>query len=154
MMLINLLIFFKPSIICLGLREWLVYCFNAFFEATKSYEKPRFTDIYENTDKGRYLTTANEHIAKGNTPTAKKYETKDEDFDEEGIENPYGDMYINEETISDIQIRDLGQVIKDKRRNEDDGFKREYAVSFMYSVTVTQTVNTSLRVISFLGVFE
>ena len=100
-----------------------------FSEATKSYEKQRFTDIYENTDKGRYLSTAHENTAKGNAPAAKKYETKDEDFDEEGIENPYGDLYINEETISDISIRDLGQVIKDKRRNEDDGFKREYAVS-------------------------
>ena len=125
-----------------------------FSEATKSYEKQRFTDIYENTEKGRYLSTAHENTAKGNAPVAKKYETKDEDFDEEGIENPYGDLYINEETISDVQIRDLGQVIKDKRRNEDDGFKREYAVSFMYSVTVTQIVNPSLRIISFLGVFE
>nr|XP_022306912.1 receptor-type tyrosine-protein phosphatase T-like [Crassostrea virginica] len=96
--------------------------------ANNSYEKQRFTDIYENTEKGRYLSTAHEKTAKGNAPAAKKYETKDEDFDEEGIENPYGDLYINEETISDVQIRDLGQVIKDKRRNEDDGFKREYAM--------------------------
>lgn len=125
-----------------------------FSEATKSHEKPRFTDIYENTEKGRYHTPANENTVKWNAPAAKKYETKDEDFDEEGIENPYGDLYINEETISDVQIRDLGQVIKDKRRNEDDGFKREYAVSFMYSITVTQTQNPSLRIISFLGVFE
>ena len=129
------------------------YFFVYNYKANNSYEKQRFTDIYENTEKGRYLTTANEKTAKGNAPAAKKYETKDEDFDEEGIENPYGDLYINEETISDISIRDLGQVIKDKRRKEDDGFKREYAVSFMYSVTVTQIVNPSLRIISFLGVF-
>ena len=79
-----------------------------------------------------------------NTTAAKKYETRDEDFDEEGIENPYGDMYINEETISDISIRDLGQVIKDKRRSEDDGFKREYAVSVVFSVRLIQNVNQRL----------
>lgn len=123
--------FFFQSLHHLSRFTWLANIrFKCIFsEATKSYEKPRFTDIYENTDKGRYLTTANDKTAMANTTAAKKYETRDEDFDEEGIENPYGDMYINEETISDISIRDLGNVIREKRRNEDDGFKREYAVS-------------------------
>ena len=66
---------------------------------------------------------------RGTALAAGRYETRDEDFDEEGIENPYGDMYINEETTSDTLIRELDQVIKDKRRNENEGFKREYAVS-------------------------
>ena len=72
-----------------------------------------------------------------NTAAAKRYETRTTDFDEEGIENPYGDMYINEENIPDFSIRELEQVIRDKRLNDNEGFKREYAVSehlFMYSV--------------------
>ena len=75
------------------------------------------------------MSTEIETTARRNIPTAKRYETTNDEFDEEGIENPYGDMYINEETVPDFSIRELGQVISDKRRNEDDGFKREYAVS-------------------------
>lgn len=75
------------------------------------------------------MSTAIGTTVRRNIPAAKRYETTNEEFDEEGIENPYGDMYINEEPVPDFSIRELGQVISDKRRNEDDGFKREYAVS-------------------------
>ena len=94
-----------------------------------SYENQGIRDNCENANRRSNISPANEKTARGITMTAGRYETRDEDFDEEGIENPYGDMYINEEITSDISIRELDQVINDKRRNEDEGFKREYAVS-------------------------
>ena len=99
------------------------------YKANVSYENQGFRNIYENTNRRSSISIASEKTAEGITLAAGKYETRDEDFDEEGIENPYGDMYINEETTSDISIRELDQVIKDKSRNENEGFKREYAVS-------------------------
>ena len=105
----------------------MIFFFLVCYKANVSYENQGFRDIYENTNRRSHISIANEKTARG--ITAGRYETKDEDFDEEGIENPYGDMYINEETISDISIRELDQVINDKRRDKDEGFKREYAVS-------------------------
>ena len=59
---------------------------------------------------------------------AKKYDVTDDENDEEGVENPYGDVYINEETTSDIPISELPNVIEEKKQKEDEGFKKEYAV--------------------------
>ncbi|XP_061190825.1 receptor-type tyrosine-protein phosphatase T-like [Saccostrea echinata] len=60
---------------------------------------------------------------------SKNSEREDEiDNDEKTHEeNPYGDLYMNEETIPDINVENLENVINEKRKNEDDGFKREYA---------------------------
>lgn len=55
----------------------------------------------------------------------------DEDVDvDETIheENPYGYFYVNEEPLIDIDISHLGTIIEQKSRNENDGFKKEYAV--------------------------
>lgn len=60
----------------------------------------------------------------------KKYDVKDDDEDEEGIENFYGDMYLNEEIILDILISEFENVIVEKKKNEEDGFKREYVVGY------------------------
>ena len=59
---------------------------------------------------------------------AKKYDVTDDENDEEGVENPYGDVYINEEAILDIPISELSNIIEEKRKKEDEGFKKEYAV--------------------------
>ena len=62
--------------------------------------------------------------------TATRYvEIIDDDNDEEGVENPYGDMYINEEATFDVPISERQNDIIQKRKKEDEGFKREYAVS-------------------------
>lgn len=56
---------------------------------------------------------------------------KDEDVDiDETIheENPYGDFYVNEEPLIDLDIAHLETIIEEKSRNENDGFKKEYAV--------------------------
>lgn len=55
----------------------------------------------------------------------------DEDVDvDETIheENPYGDFYVNEEPLIDIDISYLETIIEQNSRNENDGFKKEYAV--------------------------
>lgn len=66
-----------------------------------------------------------------NEKGGKQMNFKDDDIDvDEKIheENPYGDFYINEEPLVDIAIEQLWNVIEEKSRNEDDGFKKEYAV--------------------------
>lgn len=43
-------------------------------------------------------------------------------------ENPYGDLYVNEKPIPDIAVANLGNVIEENSRNEDDCFKQNYSV--------------------------
>ncbi|XP_062607516.1 receptor-type tyrosine-protein phosphatase T-like isoform X2 [Saccostrea cucullata] len=86
-----------------------------------------FSNIYEN------METKTNPVPKPEKrePTlknGKKYEDRDYDTDDEGIENPYGDLYINEETVPDIPVNQLENVIAEKRKDEDEGFKREYAM--------------------------
>lgn len=47
------------------------------------------------------------------------------------MENPYGDLYLNVEAMKEISISNLWKVIVENSKNEDDGFKKEYAVSLM-----------------------
>lgn len=98
--------------------------------------KQGFTNIYENTEPKDKPAAKRTTTPKANSSsTAKKYDVKDDDEDEEGIENPYGDMYLNEETILDIPISELENVIAEKKKNEEDGFKREYAVGHRMILT-------------------
>lgn len=65
---------------------------------------------------------------------------KDEDVDvDETIheENPYGDFYVNEEPLIDIDISHLGTIIEQKSGNENDGFKKEYAVCTRMNALLT-----------------
>ena len=64
----------------------------------------------------------------GNSLNAKKYDVTDDENDAEGVENPYGDVYINEKAILDIPISELSNIIEEKRKKEDEGFKKEYTV--------------------------
>uniref|UniRef100_K1PR81 protein-tyrosine-phosphatase n=1 Tax=Magallana gigas TaxID=29159 RepID=K1PR81_MAGGI len=92
-------------------------------------ENTGFTNIYENMepDDKPVLKSDNKKTS-FDTPIEKKYDVRDDDTDDEGIDNPYGDMYLNEETICDIPISDIESAINERRENEDDGFKREYAM--------------------------
>ena len=56
----------------------------------------------------------------------------DDDKDEESVENPYGDLYLNEEATFDVPISELQNDIIEKKKKEDEGFKREYAVRNQY----------------------
>lgn len=44
------------------------------------------------------------------------------------MENPYGDLNVNNEYIKEISLSNLWNVIVENSRNENDGFKKEYAV--------------------------
>lgn len=58
-------------------------------------------------------------------------ELKDDDMDiDEKIheDNPYGNLCVNDKTISKFDITSFQKVIEEKLKNEDDGFKKEYAV--------------------------
>lgn len=58
-------------------------------------------------------------------------ELKDDDMDiDEKIheDNPYGNLSVNDKTISKFDITSFQKVIEKKLKNEDDGFKKEYAV--------------------------
>lgn len=58
----------------------------------------------------------------------------DVDIDEKiHADNPYGDFYANEEPLLDVDISYLANIIGEKSKNENDGFKKEYAVcSFFF----------------------
>lgn len=98
-----------------------------------------FSNVYQNVD----ICVENNSNAIDSMKKPKLTETKkplkvkksealkDEDVDvDEKIheENPYGDFYVNEEPLIDIDISHLGTIIEQKSRNENDGFKKEYAV--------------------------
>lgn len=58
-------------------------------------------------------------------------ELKDDDMDiDEKIheDNPYGNLCVNDKTISKFDITSFQKVIEEKLKNEDDGFKKEYTV--------------------------
>lgn len=58
-----------------------------------------------------------------------KLNDDDVDIDEKRHEeNPYGDLYLNEKPIPDIVVANLGNVIEENSKNEDDGFKKNYSV--------------------------
>lgn len=102
-----------------------------------------FSNVYQNLD--IQVADNSDAISSAIKPTLKprnkrtevnkSVELKDEDIDiDEKIheENPYGDFYVNEEPLIDIDIKRLGNVIEEKSKNENDGFKKEYAVGSRY----------------------
>ena len=54
----------------------------------------------------------------------------DVDIDEKiHEENPYGDVYMNDKRLPDIEVKNLCKIIQEHSGNEDDSFKKEYAVT-------------------------
>ncbi|XP_061166269.1 receptor-type tyrosine-protein phosphatase epsilon-like [Saccostrea echinata] len=101
--------------------------------ATPQTVKKDFKNIYENIDvtSESRNTSGSRYIPRSGTQEMKASNVEvDDDIDnDEKIhdENPYGDFYMNEETIPDINIDQLENIIREKQQNEDDGFQREYA---------------------------
>lgn len=93
---------------------------------------PKLSNIYQNENTDLSVSKNLRHNkGKISEKDRKRMKFKDDDIDfDEKIheENPYGDFYINEEPQVDIAIEQLWNVIEEKSRNEDDGFKKEYAV--------------------------
>nr|XP_022311806.1 receptor-type tyrosine-protein phosphatase epsilon-like isoform X2 [Crassostrea virginica] len=98
--------------------------------------EPTFSKIYQNIDKGDDAgCTGNDERRKPFTSANKENIASDEvDIDEKiHEENPYGDFYINDETKPDFDVKNLGKIIEEKSKNEDDDFKKEYA-TLLYGV--------------------
>ena len=91
--------------------------------------------VLETVNAPSHAVEKSENVEENETQNDYKYATvnrhnvTDDDNDEEGVENPYGDLYINEETTFDAPISELQNDIVERKKNEDEGFKREYAVS-------------------------
>lgn len=96
---------------------------------------------YENTDDNFSNLNENKQDAHSSARSGIKKNymdlPPDVDIDEKiHQENPYGDMYANEQYCPDILIKDIGSAIMKKRKDDDDGFKREYAVSLFICLSV------------------
>ena len=93
--------------------------------------EPTFSKIYQNIEKGDDAGgSGNNERRKPFTSANKENIASDEvDVDEKiHEENPYGDFYVNDETKPDFYVKNLGKIIEEKSKNEDDDFKKEYAV--------------------------
>ena len=90
-----------------------------------------FSKMYQNIDEGDDAGgNGNDERRKPFTSANKESIASDEvDIDEKiHEENPYGDFYVNDETKPDFDVKNLGKIIEEKSKNEDDDFKKEYAV--------------------------
>lgn len=65
--------------------------------------------------------------SEGTKKVSQSIELNDDDVDiDEKIHN--GDLYVNEKPIPDIAVANLGNLIEENSRNEDDCFKQNYSV--------------------------
>lgn len=100
------------------------------FTAQSKASSSEFNNLYANTSDNKTDNNDSQRVNNANLGKSEA-NTRDEDVDiDEKIheENPYGDLDIKEEIIPDILLSKLEAAIEEKRRDEDDGFKREYAV--------------------------
>ena len=96
---------------------------------TKAFQK---AEIWKGTNYSEIPSTSTgtySEIPSTSTGTGCPWKNDEIDVDEKvHEENPYGDLYINEANIPDIALKNLASMIEEKSKNEDDGFKKEYAV--------------------------
>lgn len=97
-------------------------------------------DIHVDENAGVINTEMKQNLGETKKPIKirKSRETKNEDVDiDEKIheENPYGDVYVNEEPLLDVGISYLENIIEEKSKSENDGFKKEYAVCIFFFIT-------------------
>uniref|UniRef100_A0A8W8P2I2 protein-tyrosine-phosphatase n=1 Tax=Magallana gigas TaxID=29159 RepID=A0A8W8P2I2_MAGGI len=97
---------------------------------------PDLTNMNQNVERENQdgfsssLKASSRHVRELEKKTIQSIELKNDDIDiDEKIheENPYGDFYENNETLSDIVVSNFEKIIKEKSKNDDDGFKKEYA---------------------------
>jgi hypothetical protein len=108
----------------------LIYFHYNIFVAQLKASNSGFSNLYANTSdvkihNNESLRVKNGVMGKSNINTREDDVDIDEKIHEE---NPYGDLDVKGEVIPDILLSKLEAVIKEKGRDEDDGFKREYAV--------------------------
>lgn len=104
---------------------------------------PNLTNMYQNVERENQNSfsssrkASSKRVRKLEKTTVQIIELKNDDIDiDEKIheENPYGDFYVNDETLSDIAVSNFEKIIEEKSKNYDDGFKKEYAVRIRRSI--------------------
>lgn len=89
-----------------------------------------FPNIYQNIS--METNECSENLQSSSSLNNQERTFKDDDVDiDEKIheENPYGDLYMNDKRLPDIEVKNLYKIIQEHSGNEDDGFKKEYAVT-------------------------
>lgn len=93
---------------------------------------PNLTNMYQNVESENQDSfsssrkTSSRHVRKLEKTTVQSIESKNDEKIHE--ENPYGDFYVKDETLSEIAVSNFEKIIEEKSKNDDDGFKKEYAV--------------------------
>ena len=103
---------------------------------TENSDRTDLSNLYANVDTTDEINlvpkskkTKQSKLTGNSSTTAKNYDVTNDDNDEESVMNSYGDQYINKEATFDVPISELQNVIVEKRKKEDEGFKKEYTVS-------------------------
>lgn len=91
------------------------------------------TNIYQNINVENSKAVKRSRKSPATRELSRESRDDDDDIDEKiHNENPYGDVYVNQEQLSDILINNLEKEIHEKSKKENDGFKKEYAVCTNY----------------------
>lgn len=115
---------------------FIFFCFQTNIVAIEN-TMPNLTNMYQNVERENQNSfsssrkASSKRVRKLEKTTVQIIELKNDDIDiDEKIheENPYGDFYVNDETLSDIAVSNFEKIIEEKSKNDDDGFKKEYAV--------------------------
>lgn len=110
---------------------WMIWHFKFYVLLANSTMMSSLSQEYENIEPGDYKSVSEKQPRTQENKIEKKIENEDEDVDSDDkihMENPYGDLNVNNEYIKEISLSNLWKVIVENSRNENDGFKKEYAV--------------------------
>lgn len=97
---------------------------------------PKYSNVYQNVNiefnKGPFSSTTATIENQDRTPLGVDPDIsmeEDVDIDDKiHDENPYGNLPASNKLIPDISLRNLENEILEKSKEENDGFKKEYAV--------------------------
>lgn len=93
-----------------------------------------FHNLYANADPGLGTETKKKRTNGTYTEPNKAQESSKlattTNVGEEEMDDSHDDLYMNE-TVTDIPIDRLESAIAEKRENDDDEFRKEYAVGFI-----------------------
>lgn len=109
--------------------EWMFWSFKFNYLLAESTTTSSLSS-YENFDPEDYICLSKPPRTQGNTfQTIIEFDDEDVEVDDEiHLKNPCVDLYLNNESIKEISISNLWDVIVEKSRDENDGFKKEYEV--------------------------
>lgn len=109
--------------------EWMFWSFKFNYLLAESTTTSSLSS-YENFDPKDYICLSKPPRTQGNKfQTIIEFDDEDVEVDDEiHLKNPCVDLYLNNESIKEISISNLWDVIVEKSRDENDGFKKEYEV--------------------------